>query len=105
MPPRHPAQSALSDLDLNVGVRSASDLVVDNNYAQLQAGADVRLVGSPVRPGLIGSATLREGGQIFLGGNTWRNRRRREDRFHQRRPHRAQSLDHGAHAYSRVWIL
>lgn len=64
--------SLLDGIDLDVRVTSTDDLLVDNNYGQLQMGADLRLVGTPIRPGLIGRATVREGGQIFLGGNTYR---------------------------------
>lgn len=64
--------SMLETIDLNVRVTSVDDLIVDNNYGQLQLGADVRVVGTPASPGVVGRATVREGGQIFLGGNVYR---------------------------------
>lgn len=66
------APSMLDEIDLNVRLTSSNDLLVDNNYAQIEMATDVRLVGTPRRPGLVGRATVREGGQIFLGGNTYR---------------------------------
>jgi outer membrane protein assembly complex protein YaeT len=63
---------ALEAVALDVGARTASDLLVDNNYAELALGADLRVVGSLARPSLLGRAEVREGGQIFLGGVTYR---------------------------------
>ena len=66
--------SMLDAMTLNVKVATADDLEVDNNYAQLAVGADLQLTGTVARPGLTGRAAVREGGEIFLGGNTYRIR-------------------------------
>ena len=39
-------------LALDVRVRTGDDLVVDNNYARLQIGADLAVGGTPAAPGL-----------------------------------------------------
>lgn len=69
-----PWQSAtLSDrLQLDVAVGSVEDLSIDNNYGRMSAGLDLRVQGTPSRPGLTGRVTLREGGQAYLLGRTYR---------------------------------
>jgi outer membrane protein insertion porin family len=62
----------LDRLQLNLAITTTDDIVVDNNYGRLAAGANVRLVGTAGEPGLDGRITLREGGQIFLAGRTFR---------------------------------
>ena len=47
------------------------DLVIDNNVARAQLGADLRLINVASSPALSGRAELREGGQLFLGRNTY----------------------------------
>ena len=71
LPPPTGEPSALDRVRLNVAVVTASDLVVDDNYGHLRVGTDLRVGGTLGRPALGGRATLREGGQIFLGGNTY----------------------------------
>ncbi len=62
----------LERLQLNLTLTTTDDIVVDNNYGRLSAEVAVRLVGSVAQPGLDGRVTLREGGQIFLAGRTFR---------------------------------
>lgn len=62
----------LDRLQFNLAVTTTEDITVDNNYGRLAAGADVRLVGTAANPGMEGRITLREGGQIFLAGRTFR---------------------------------
>jgi len=62
----------LDRLQLNLEVTTTDDVIVDNNYGRLAAGADVRIVGTVSEPGVDGRITLREGGQIFLAGRTFR---------------------------------
>ena len=62
----------LDRLQFNLAVTTTEDITVDNNYGRLTAGADVRLVGTAASPGMEGRVTLREGGQIFLAGRTFR---------------------------------
>ncbi|MFP5379706.1 MAG: translocation/assembly module TamB domain-containing protein, partial [Vicinamibacteria bacterium] len=57
---------------LNIAVETVTDMVVDNNYGRFEAGAQVRVVGTIASPGVVGRATLREGGQMYLAGNTFR---------------------------------
>ena len=64
--------SMLDRIHLDVAVETATDIVVDNNYGRINLGADLRLGGTLGRPALGGRATLGEGGQVFLGGNTYR---------------------------------
>lgn len=62
----------LDRLQLDLSVTTTGDVTVDNNYGRLAAGADVRVVGTAARPGMEGRISLREGGQIFLAGRTFR---------------------------------
>ena len=62
----------LDRLQLNLAITTTEDVTVDNNYGRLAAGAGVRLVGTVGQPGLDGRVTLREGGQIYLAGRTFR---------------------------------
>jgi outer membrane protein assembly complex protein YaeT len=65
----------LDDMRLDVAVVSAEDLVIDNNYAQAEVGGNLRLVGTLGEPALGGRLTVREGGEVFLGGRTYEVRR------------------------------
>jgi outer membrane protein assembly factor BamA/autotransporter translocation and assembly factor TamB len=58
-------------LQLNVRVLTDSDVIVDNNLARLQLGGDLRVIGTAGTPALSGRATLREGGELFLGRNRY----------------------------------
>ena len=62
----------LDRLQLNLAVTTTEDVIVDNNYGRLAAGAIVRVVGTVAEPGMDGRITLREGGQIYLAGRTFR---------------------------------
>jgi outer membrane protein assembly complex protein YaeT len=71
-PPTPPGEeSNLERLQLNVFVTTQEDLRVDNNYARLEAGAAVRVLGSADEPVLGGRVTLREGGEVYLAGRTF----------------------------------
>jgi outer membrane protein assembly factor BamA len=63
--------SLASRLALDVRVVTDGDVVVDNNLARLELGGDLRVVGTLAAPLLSGRATLREGGQLFLGRNVY----------------------------------
>ena len=65
----------LDRVRLDVSVVTATDLLVNNNYGQFSIGADLRVGGTATRPAVGGRVTLREGGQMFLGGNTYRVQR------------------------------
>jgi outer membrane protein assembly factor BamA/autotransporter translocation and assembly factor TamB len=65
------AESMADRIVLNVGLVTDSDVVVDNNLARLQLGADLRVIGTAAQPSLSGRASLREGGQLILGQNVY----------------------------------
>lgn len=56
---------------LNVTIGTKDDVRVDNNYGRLELGGDLRLLGTIAQPGLQGRATIREGGRVYFGGNTY----------------------------------
>ena len=62
----------LERLRLDLTISTTDEIVVDNNYGRLAAEANVRVLGTVAQPGLDGRITLREGGQIFLAGRTFR---------------------------------
>ena len=64
--------SALEHVRLDVRIVTQDDLLVDNNYAQLAATADLRLVGTLAHPAVVGRTALSEGGVIFFGGRRYR---------------------------------
>lgn len=59
-------------LALNLSLTTTDDLILDNNYGRVAAGANVRILGTVAAPGMDGRVTLREDGQIFLAGRTFR---------------------------------
>ncbi|MCM3881757.1 MAG: translocation/assembly module TamB domain-containing protein [Vicinamibacterales bacterium] len=63
--------SLLDRLDVDVAIVSNDDLLVDNNYGRMDLGLDLRLVGTPERPSVVGRATIREGGVLYLGSRTY----------------------------------
>ena len=67
-----PPAGWLSRVSLDVVVATASDVRIDNNYGRLAVGANLRLVGTPARPGVLGRLEAAEDGAIYLGGNTYR---------------------------------
>src|SRR4030095_11564785 len=58
-------------LALDIRVITDEDLVIDNNVARAQLGADLRVINVASAPALSGRAELREGGRLYLGGNTY----------------------------------
>ncbi len=62
----------LDRIRLNLAVTTSDDMTVDNNYGRLEAGASLRIVGTAAAPGMDGRITLREGGEIFVAGRTFR---------------------------------
>jgi outer membrane protein assembly factor BamA len=65
------APSVAERVDLDVAVASSADLVIDNNYGRMDLGIDLRVVGTAAAPSVVGRATIREGGELFLGGQTY----------------------------------
>ena len=62
----------LDRLQMNLAITTTEEIIVDNNYGRLAADANVRLTGTVAQPGMDGRITLREGGQIYLAGRTFR---------------------------------
>jgi len=62
---------ALDALALDVRLLTDEDVIVDNNYARVQLGADLRVIGTASVPAMSGRAELREGGQLFVGRNVY----------------------------------
>lgn len=65
-------QPYLDRVRLNLMVTTSDDVTVDNNYGRLAAAVNVRVTGTAAAPGMDGRITLREGGEIFLAGRTFR---------------------------------
>ena len=66
-----PPSPFLQSLALDVRIVTDEDLVIDNNVAKAQLGADLRLINVASSPALSGRAELREGGRLFLGRNIY----------------------------------
>lgn len=64
-------ESALDNLRLNITVTTVTDMRVDNNYGDFNAGAQLRIVGTAANPGMSGQVALREGGTIRAAGRTF----------------------------------
>jgi outer membrane protein assembly complex protein YaeT len=56
----------LDALEFDVAVRTTSPIVVENNLANAEVSADVRVLGSPYELGLKGQLQVSEGGEITL---------------------------------------
>jgi outer membrane protein assembly factor BamA/autotransporter translocation and assembly factor TamB len=56
----------LQRVAFNVQVQTTSPIVVDNNVARAEVRTNLRLLGSPYEPGLTGTLTVAEGGEITL---------------------------------------
>ena len=70
--PATSAEPAFTDrVALNIDVKSAEDIVIDNNYGRLDLASNLRIVGTIGEPVLTGRLTLQEGGDVFLGGRTY----------------------------------
>jgi outer membrane protein assembly factor BamA len=72
MTPATVQRAYLDRLELNLAITTTEGITIDNNYGRLAADANVRLVGTVGSPGLDGRITLREDGQIYLAGHTFR---------------------------------
>ncbi|HEY8550947.1 MAG TPA: translocation/assembly module TamB domain-containing protein [Vicinamibacterales bacterium] len=68
---RAPQAGFLSRLRLDVGVTTATDIHVDNNYGRFDVGGNLRLSGTPERPGLVGTIEVEPDGELYVGGNTY----------------------------------
>ena len=66
-----PPSGWLSRMRMNVTVATTNDVQINNNYGRLDIGATLRLVGTPLSPGVLGRVEAADGGEIYLGGNTY----------------------------------
>jgi outer membrane protein assembly complex protein YaeT len=64
-------QGAGSDIFYNIQLRTQQPIDVDNNLARFYASADLKLVGSVRRPGLLGTTQLEPGGKLYFGDRTY----------------------------------
>ena len=71
MPPRPPTLASSIASSLNIDVKTAEEVVVDNNYGRLDIAANLRIVGTIAEPVPTGRLTIGEGGDVFLGGRTY----------------------------------
>jgi autotransporter translocation and assembly factor TamB len=58
-------------LNLDIGLRTSSPLLINNNIARSQLSADLSLRGSYNYPALSGRLTITEGGEIYLGSSRY----------------------------------
>ena len=58
-------------INLDIDVKTAEEVAVDNNYARIEMGANLRIVGTIDEPIPTGRLTIDEGGEVFLGGRTY----------------------------------
>ena len=58
---------ALDAMRLDLRLVTANDIRFDNNFLDLDLGADVRLTGTIGEPGVMGRVSFREGGRIRFG--------------------------------------
>lgn len=73
--PQPTSTDLFSRLQLNLAVASDEDVVIDNNYGRLELSSNLRVTGIAPAPVLTGRLTVREGGEVFLGGQTYTVRR------------------------------
>jgi len=63
--------SLLTGLALDVALITDEDLIVDNNVARAQLGANLRIVGTAAAPALASRIEIRTGSQLFVGRNVY----------------------------------
>ncbi len=65
------AQLLGSRVHYNIRIRTLQPVEIDNNLARISARADVRLVGAPGSPGMLGILSLDRGGKVYFGGRVY----------------------------------
>ena len=83
-----PMSPFLSRLRLDLSLASVEDVRIDNNYGRLDLSTRLRIVGTVERPGVIGRIEASPDGEIYLAGNTYRDRAAHR-RFREPARHRA----------------
>lgn len=56
---------------LDIAVKTSAPLLINNNLARAELNADLRVVGTPYRPSLLGRIDVEEGGEIYLAERTY----------------------------------
>jgi outer membrane protein assembly complex protein YaeT len=70
-PAARTAPGLIDRINLDIDVKTAEEVVVDNNYAQIDLAANLRIVGTIDEPVPTGRLTIEEGGEVYLGGRTY----------------------------------
>jgi outer membrane protein assembly complex protein YaeT len=65
----------LDRIRLNVALRTATPILVQNNIAKVEADANLTMVGTYGQPSLVGRVTLNQGGEIILNQRTYYTQR------------------------------
>ena len=73
--PEETEPGAADRIVLGLSIVSEQDILVDNNYGRLELGSNLRVIGTLGQPVLAGRMTVQEGGEVFLGGQTYQVRR------------------------------
>ena len=63
--------SLLAGLALDVALITDEDLIVDNNVARAQLGANLRIIGTAAAPALASRIEIRPGSELFVGRNIY----------------------------------
>ena len=63
--------SPLAGLALDVALITDEDLIVDNNVARAQLGANLRIIGTAAAPALASRIEIRPGSELFVGRNIY----------------------------------
>jgi outer membrane protein assembly complex protein YaeT len=60
-----------SRIRCDIRIRTLQPIEINNNLARLSARADIRVVGEPWSPGLLGTITIDRGGRVYFGGRVY----------------------------------
>ena len=60
-----------NDVQLDIRVATAEDIVADNNYLEGEVGGDLHLGGTLGAPSVTGRVTMREGGRVRFGNRVY----------------------------------
>lgn len=61
----------LARLRFDVEIDTRQPIVVDNNLGRINADANVRFIGTAMRPALTGRFEIEEGGRVYFSGRTF----------------------------------
>lgn len=56
---------------LDINLKTAAPLLINNNLARAEVNTDLRVVGTPYRPSLLGRIEIEEGGELYLAERTY----------------------------------